>query len=154
MDIQKILIDHAKWTTGDPEGVRADLSGAYLSCAKLHGVNLSGADLSGAAGLPQDESDRVLLRRAVHEQISIHPETHDQSNWHSSCGTTHCVAGWAVVKSGALGRYLEQQLGIQTAAHLLLGGKTRPSFDGDAKREDILRDLLAGIENETTNPVT
>jgi|GEM_PF-6564746 len=40
------------------------------------------------------------LLRAVVNQILAHPETWDQSDYHSECGTTHCVAGWAQVLGG------------------------------------------------------
>lgn len=39
--------------------------------------------------------------RAVHTQIMLKPETHDQNHWikesqtEETCGTTACVAGWA-----------------------------------------------------------
>lgn len=33
-----------------------------------------------------------LLAAAV-EQIAAHPETWNQREWHSRCGSTHCVAG-------------------------------------------------------------
>ena len=34
----------------------------------------------------------------VLDQITAHPETWDQTQWH--CGTTHCFAGWAQLLSG------------------------------------------------------
>lgn len=39
----------------------------------------------------------------IREQITSHPETHDQNQWgrRTACGTTHCIAGWAIVLSGA-----------------------------------------------------
>jgi hypothetical protein len=47
------------------------------------------------------------LARAVHDQIFLHPETHDQTAYFSigSCGTTACVAGWSLKLAGC-----EQQL--------------------------------------------
>ena len=48
MDLQKILSDHKKWSNCEPEGVRANLRGAYLKDANLRGANLQGADLRGA----------------------------------------------------------------------------------------------------------
>lgn len=58
--LDEILSLHKKWLSGDPDGVRAYLSGAYLSGADLsaadlrgadlRGANLRGADLSGAKG--------------------------------------------------------------------------------------------------------
>jgi uncharacterized protein YbdZ (MbtH family) len=141
--------------------VRADLREADLSWADLHGADLReanlrwadlrwadlsvadlhGADLRGASGLPP--LDSTTLRAAVAAQIREHPETHDQSVWHHQCGTKHCVAGWTVVLAGTLGACMEQQLGTSTAAHLLLGGRTRPSFESDATRDEILAALAA-----------
>lgn len=47
------------------------------------------------------DNDQVYLdRRAqVLEQITVHPETHYQDSFESvdECGTTRCVAGWAIV---------------------------------------------------------
>jgi hypothetical protein len=40
-----------------------------------------------------------LLKTAVN-QILAHPETWDQSNWHSPCGTKHCIAGWCQILAG------------------------------------------------------
>ena len=46
--LDKILSLHKKWLSGDPDGVRADLSEANLSGANLSWANLRWADLSGA----------------------------------------------------------------------------------------------------------
>ena len=46
--LKDILSKHLAWLRGEPEGKRADLSGANLSGADLSGANLSGANLSGA----------------------------------------------------------------------------------------------------------
>ena len=48
MNIKDILDKHAAWLRGEPEGVKADLTGANLSWAKLLRTNLTGADLSKA----------------------------------------------------------------------------------------------------------
>ena len=40
-----------------------------------------------------------LIKTAVN-QILQHPETWNQGNWHSSCGTKHCIAGWCQILSG------------------------------------------------------
>ena len=53
MNIKDILDKHAAWLRGEPEGVKADLTGANLtgadlSEANLFGANLSKANLSGA----------------------------------------------------------------------------------------------------------
>ena len=35
------------------------------------------------------------LAQLVLDQIVTYPETHDQTDWFSYCGTTGCVSGWA-----------------------------------------------------------
>jgi hypothetical protein len=44
----------------------------------------------------------TLLRRTL-SQIETHPELWDQADWRNetSCGTSHCFAGWAAVLNGA-----------------------------------------------------
>ncbi len=37
-------------------------------------------------------------------------------SWHSSCGTTHCRAGWVVHLAGAAGKKLEAAIGTPLAA--------------------------------------
>lgn len=48
MNILDILDKHAAWLRGEPEGVKADLTGANLPGADLSKANLSGANLFGA----------------------------------------------------------------------------------------------------------
>ena len=48
MNIKDILDKHAAWLRGEPEGVKADLTGANLTGADLTGADLSKADLSKA----------------------------------------------------------------------------------------------------------
>ena len=40
------------------------------------------------------------LAKAAVNQILSHPETWDQSTWHSECGTKHCFAGWCQILAG------------------------------------------------------
>lgn len=51
LELEGILKKHSLWLTGDPNGVRADLSGAYLSRADLSGADLSRADLHESKGV-------------------------------------------------------------------------------------------------------
>ena len=48
MNIKDILDKHAAWLRGEPEGVKADLTGANLTGADLSKGDLSGANLSEA----------------------------------------------------------------------------------------------------------
>ena len=47
-ELKEILDKHHKWLYNEPDGERADLSGANLYGADLYGANLRGADLYGA----------------------------------------------------------------------------------------------------------
>lgn len=38
----------------------------------------------------------VDLFQKIDRELTGHPEQHDQSSWESDCGTTRCVAGWAI----------------------------------------------------------
>lgn len=40
------------------------------------------------------------LFNKIADQIEAHPESHDQLDWGNSCGTEHCIAGWAAHLSG------------------------------------------------------
>lgn len=50
----------------------------------------------------------------IREQITAHPETHDQDQWgrRTECGTTHCIAGWAAVLSGANLDWRKNEFGV------------------------------------------
>jgi uncharacterized protein YjbI with pentapeptide repeats len=48
IDLKEILKKHFAWLNDEPDGARANLTGAYLSGADLTGANLSRADLSRA----------------------------------------------------------------------------------------------------------
>lgn len=45
----------------------------------------------------------VELLKKVRDKVTSDPEAHYQANWgrKTSCGTTHCIAGWAAVLDGA-----------------------------------------------------
>jgi uncharacterized protein YjbI with pentapeptide repeats len=142
----------------------ADLSGAVLSGADLRNAVLSGADLSGAvlsgavlSGAVLDSAGALACMAsygltpdparaaAVLKQIQEHPDTWNQADWHSSCNTRHCVAGWAVHQDGARGKTLEAVLGTATAATLLLAteGLPLPSFAPNATNEETIGRLEA-----------
>ena len=130
---------------------RADLAGANLAGADLAGANLAGANLAGANGIAYDKLREQLgiefdpeLPRKIVAQIEAHPDTWDQGTWHSSCGTKHCIAGWAVQLTPQ-GRYIEKQFGTANAATLLLWreGVELPSFDGNATTAETLDRLKA-----------
>jgi len=105
----------------------ADLRGAFMKGTDLRHTDLHGAVFHGAMNV--DEIPRAPLpglASLVLAEISQHPENHNQSFYHSECGTRHCCAGWAVVLAGDIGRAAEARLGTHTAAALLLGGTDHP----------------------------
>ncbi len=88
----------------------ADLRGADLNAANLSGADLRGADLRGAHGLDlatPEESEAMLAKIA--EVVLSQPKRLNMAHWHGqswdathtppeeehSCGTAHCLAGWA-----------------------------------------------------------
>jgi hypothetical protein len=110
----------------------ANLRGAYLRGANLRGANLRGADLrdaylNGAVGLPiaSDSQERL---KAVAQQVLDQPDHLDMTNWHSKCGTTHCLAGWAIQQAGPVGEILEKLHGSHLAGLLLLGTEAANHF--------------------------
>ena len=99
---------------------RANLSRANLRGADLSGAILSDADLRGANGLPI-AADAQQRLRAVASHVLAHPKILQMGGWHSECGTTHCLAGWAIHQAGPLGEVLENLHGPHMAGLLLLG---------------------------------
>jgi hypothetical protein len=49
--------------------------------------------------MPEPLRGTELLRAAVNHIIQ-HPEEWDQSSWHNTCGTTHCIAGHCQIMGG------------------------------------------------------
>jgi hypothetical protein len=110
----------------------ADLTSANLTDANLTDADLTSADLTDAVGVDDVPTAPIPgLAAAVLQQIERHPETHDQSMWHSACNTKHCVAGWAVQLAGDVGAAAEERLCTATAARLLLGGEDHPFGEFD-----------------------
>ena len=84
----------------------ADITGADLASANLRSADLRSANLAGAIGLASAEEEAATLAACV-EAIAREPDHHRQDIWHGygydpaaatevgSCGTAHCLAGWA-----------------------------------------------------------
>ena len=163
INLPEVLRLHSLHLTGDPVGKRAnlteadlteanlyganltgaDLTGADLTGADLYGANLRGADLRGAVGLPivADASTRL---QAVAAAVLADPSSLDMYTWHSSCGTAHCLAGWAIHQAGPLGQVLEQLHGSALAGRLLLGHEAAERFfQSNAEVLDWLRSIAA-----------
>jgi hypothetical protein len=119
----------------------ANLGGADLGGANLGGANLGGADLGGSLRslLALPDLDKQML--AV---IEAEPESLDMSSWHStSCGTTHCRAGWATVLVGPAAQALEAVWGTAAVGALIYAASYPelpiPSFYTD--NETALADI-------------
>lgn len=73
--------------------------------------------------------------------IKDDPYSFNMAQWHSSCGTTHCRAGWAIFLSGAAGAALEDAIGPEDAGVLIYAkscpGEPIPLFFG-TNREAIV----------------
>ena len=119
----------------------ANFAGACLTGAKLEGACLTGANLTGAKGLPiaADASDRLKAVAAA----ALQPDALNMSDWHT-CGTTHCIAGWAIHLAGEPGRLMESMMGPELAGLLLLGTEAHQHFhDSNEKAVEYLRGVVA-----------
>ena len=88
--------------------------------ADIKGANLIGAYLEGAPVIPS-------IHQTIYAAASA-PEALDMKNWHSSCGTAHCRAGWAVALAGAAGKKFEDKLGDTAAAAYAIYWASDPSL--------------------------
>ena len=142
-ELGSILHKHQLWLDNKDGGERADLSnstlsGADLTGAILTGAILTGADLTGAiltgadltranlswaklryanlTGAKIDDAPEVPnLCQAILTKVEANPKCLEMGKWHNTCGTTHCLAGWAVHLAGEAGRQLESKVGHENA---------------------------------------
>lgn len=119
----------------------ADLRGADLRGAQLNGVRLLGAVMDGAMGLLIAEDAQQRLK-AVAAEVLANPDSLDMRSWHGDCGTTHCLAGWAIHQAGPLGKILEGLHGPAIAGRLLLGHEAADQF---CKSDEEVLDWLETI---------
>ena len=163
----RAVLTDADLTDADLRG--ADLTGAVLTGAVLRGAVLTGADLRGAdlrgavltgavlTGAVLTDGVAMFKVPDLHQKmlaaIEAKPESFDMRAWHgaTSCGTTHCRAGWAVVLAGDAGKALEWAVGSSTAGALITHascpwlGKV-PDFYSD--NETALADIRACAARE------
>jgi hypothetical protein len=119
----------------------ANFKGAILTGAILTGANFAGANFTSAKGLPiaADASDRLKAVAAA----ALQPDALNMSDWHT-CGTTHCIAGWAIHLAGEPGRLMESMMGPELAGLLLLGTEAHQHFhDSNEKAVKYLRGVVA-----------
>lgn len=117
-DLRDASLNHLALDCGRIEF--ADCEGADMTGATLFDVDLHRSNMSNVKGFVYPIADRGLATKA-YEAIINHPESYDQSVWHSECGAKHCAAGWVVALAGDHGTHLEQQRGTGQAAADLLG---------------------------------
>jgi hypothetical protein len=80
------------------------------------------------------------LIRVCINQVTQHPETHDQSSWHSDCGSQHCIAGHCQLKMGkpmdshSAKRDAQEGMGLteDEANYFFSAERTRPELFGFA----------------------
>ena len=122
----KILYSHScynntiKITLEEAVNDGVSLEGANLRGADLRGADLRGADLREADLRRADlsntildrEPEKGLLKRVA--EAALKEGALVNNKWHSSCGTSHCIAGWACALSKN-GPALEERLGPEMA---------------------------------------
>jgi uncharacterized protein YjbI with pentapeptide repeats len=125
----------------------ANLIGANLKDANLIGANLKGANLRGA-----NELDIPTIKN-IHQKVykaASAPNALDMDDWHNSCGTTHCRAGWVTTLSGEKGKALENKVGPELAGYLIYR-KSDPSafaINFFADNATAMADMKAMAEKE------
>jgi hypothetical protein len=139
VDLTDTHFQRADFTKSDLRGVNftnadlseanftgADLTGADLTGADLCFANLSEANLTDVKGVEFPYRSPNLLS-TVASTVLADPQKLEMSNWHNSCGTAHCIAGWAVVLADC--RHLETDiLDAFALASYLLGSEATSHF--------------------------
>ena len=121
--------------TGFPDGT---IFGSWVAVSDCAGFTWSeGCTFKGRA-LPSREVAEERIRK-IAARVDADPDRLYMGDWH--CGTSHCIAGWAVHQEGADGYALERELGgagegTRDAGLLLLGLEAAGKFyagDDDAR---------------------
>jgi uncharacterized protein YjbI with pentapeptide repeats len=84
----------------------------------LWGTNFSQADLTGAK-FDVDIPVVLDLDEKILAEVAENPESLDMDHYHRNCGSTHCLAGWAIHLAGKRGYELEERLGALVAGGLI-----------------------------------
>jgi len=122
---------------------RADFDNCRFIRTTLRGLTLKNALRQHTT--PQQHE--LLLRIARH--LRANPEFLVMDEWHSNCGTTHCLAGWAIAMSSE-GPTLEWFVGAENAGYYLLGAEALSHFyDSEDEVLDYLRGIVAAAESPT-----
>lgn len=92
-----------------------------------------------------EPTPNLPLLRKILDHIDAHPEEHDQETWESACGTTRCVAGWAlhfdgqkVRADGSIPRRAREVLGLTVSESeaLFFDTCTPSAFDLAVESDD------------------
>ena len=107
----------------------ADLEKADLRDADLRGANLEHATLRKAklSNAKIDYQIQDGLIKTIADTVLKNPEQLEMDSWHTSCGTNHCLAGWAC-RLNETAAILEATHGTQVAALLTLGAEAHSHF--------------------------
>jgi hypothetical protein len=95
------------------------------------------------------------LFREIHDVISVHPEWHLQSTWEwagAACGTSRCVAGWAIHLTTGAPVYADQISAIlhsKTVALAREHGVAKESWGEDLVPATAQK--LLGIDGEAAH---
>ena len=113
-EIDKILQDHEKWLNCEPDGKKADLTGADLRWADLTGANLREADLTGAdlreADLREADLTGADLREADLRWANLTGADLREADIDYSCWPLWC---------GGLDVHMDDRQAIQLLYHLM-----------------------------------
>ena len=143
----------------------ANLSNADLSDANLRNADLSDANLSDAnlrnANLPSGYRRITNILKETAQHILAHQELLNMGIWHSnndwmskglglsplgqeSCGTTHCMAGWAhVIASREIPELRSDKVNVHLVGKLALGDEAEKHFfDSNKKAIEFLESVI------------
>jgi len=120
--------------------------GSWVEVSDCPGFTWSeGCTFKGRA-LPSREIAEERIRK-IAATVAAEPDRLHMGDWH--CGTSHCIAGWAVHQEGAEGYALERELGgegvgTRDAGLLLLGLEAAGKFylNNDAALEWLKSKLV------------
>ncbi len=73
-----------------------------------------------------DDHDRRL--RELAQVVLASPDHLQMESWHSDCGTSHCIAGWAIRLAGEEGARLAALNDPEIAGYILLGPEAHGYF--------------------------
>ena len=102
------------------------------------------------AGRNLPDADLARQRLEAVARIALaDPANLNMGQWHSEsggCGTSHCIAGWAVHLEGEAGYALEKEVGQPAAGNLLLGVEASGLFYlSDDEARSRLHRVLAEV---------